>query len=106
MKNTLCISPWCQHGHLDKSKKINFKKSKTFFLLLWVPEGHIDLKNVHALEVPESGTVKIIEVKKQESGCISGICPQIKKRIELFFFNFKKLEKIKNLYFFDKRQNG
>ena len=66
------IPPWRQHGHHDKSPQKNYKKTRktVCFLLHGVPKGHFDLKNVHALEVPESGTVKITEVKKQEMGFI------------------------------------
>ena len=83
----LTEAPWRQHGHHDKSQKKNYKKNRKtiFFLFHGVPEGHFDLKNVHALEVPESGTVKITEVKKQEMGFISSIWPQIKKIMALSF---------------------
>ena len=70
---------------INPKKSLIKKNAKLFFLLHGVPQGHIDLKNVHALEVPESGTVKITQVKIQRMGFISRIWPPIKKIMALSF---------------------
>ena len=64
------------------------------------PEIILTLNIFMTLKVPESGTVKINEVKKLKVALSQVIWPQIKKLLALCFLHLGKLGKIKYPYFF------